>query len=88
MTIEVYRRLHSGTTPVVALTEAVEWLRELTAGELTKWYENLLNQLPPEGLRMKAQLATQLYRTSQMETDKKLYNHPYYWAAFVVSGLS
>ena len=88
VTIEFYRRLHSGTTPVVALTEAVEWLRELTAGELTKWYENLLNQLPPEGLRMKAQLATQLYRTSQMETDKKLYNHPYYWAAFVVSGLS
>ncbi|MEM9922830.1 MAG: tetratricopeptide repeat protein [Cyanobacteria bacterium P01_D01_bin.50] len=87
VTIEFYRRLNSGTTSVVALTEAVEWLRELTAGELTKWYENLLNQLPPEGLRMKAQLATQLYRTSQMEADKKLYNHPYYWAAFVVSGL-
>ncbi|MEO0688011.1 MAG: CHAT domain-containing protein, partial [Cyanobacteria bacterium J06649_11] len=79
--IEFYRRLQS-QTPVVALAQAVEWLRELTAGELTKWYESLLNQLPPEGLRMKAQLATQLYRTSQMEPNTKLYNHPYYWAAF------
>ncbi|MEM7713627.1 MAG: tetratricopeptide repeat protein [Cyanobacteria bacterium P01_A01_bin.68] len=85
--IEFYRRLQSGKTSIIALTEAVEWLRELTAGELTKWYESLLNQLPPEGLRMKAQLATQLYRTSQMEADTKLYNHPYYWAAFVISGI-
>jgi tetratricopeptide (TPR) repeat protein len=84
--IEFYRRLQS-KTPVVALKEAVEWLRELTAGELTKWYESLLDQLPPEGLRMKAQLATQLYRTSQMEADTKLYNHPYYWAAFVIGGI-
>ncbi|MEB3219150.1 MAG: tetratricopeptide repeat protein [Nostocales cyanobacterium 94392] len=86
--IEFYRRLQSGKTSVIALKEAVEWLRELTAGELTKWYENLLNQLPPEGLRMKAQLATQLYRTSQMEADTKLYSHPYYWAAFVIGGVS
>ncbi|MEL6458986.1 MAG: tetratricopeptide repeat protein [Cyanobacteria bacterium J06621_15] len=85
--IEFYRRLQSGKTPVIALNEAVEWLRELTAGELTKWYESLLNQLPPEGLRMKAQLATQLYRTSQMEAHTKLYNHPYYWAAFVIAGI-
>ena len=85
--IEFYRRLQSGKTSIIALTEAVEWLRELTAGELTKWYESLLNQLPPEGLRMKAQLATQLYRTSQMEADTKLYNHPYYWAAFVIAGV-
>ncbi|MEA5599310.1 CHAT domain-containing protein [Rivularia sp. UHCC 0363] len=88
VTIEFYRRLRSGETSVVALKEAVEWLRELTAGELTKWYESLLNQLPPEGLRMKAQLATQLYRTSQMEADTKLYSHPYYWAAFVIGGAS
>ncbi|NJM20589.1 MAG: tetratricopeptide repeat protein [Richelia sp. SM1_7_0] len=86
--IEFYRRLQSGKTSVIALKEAVEWLRELTAGELTKWYESLLNQLPPEGLRMKAQLATQLYRTSQMEADTKLYSHPYYWAAFVIGGMN
>ena len=85
--IEFYRRLQSGKTSVLALQEAVEWLRELTAGELTQWYENLLNQLPREGLRMKAQLATQLYRTSQMEANRKLYNHPYYWAAFVIGGI-
>ncbi len=85
--IEFYRRLQSGKKSVIALTEAVEWLRELTAEELTKWYESLLNQLPAEGLRMKAQLATQLYRTSQMEAGTKLYNHPYYWAAFVIGGI-
>ena len=86
--IEFYRRMNHGKTPAIALKEAVEWLKELTAGELTKWYESLLNQLPPEGLRMKAQLATQLYRTSQMEAGTKLYSHPYYWAAFVIAGIS
>jgi CHAT domain-containing protein/Flp pilus assembly protein TadD len=84
--IEFYRRLQPNQSPVIALAEATLWLKELTAGELTKWYENLLNNLHPEEVRIRAYLATQLYRNSKMPSDKKLYNHPYYWAAFTITG--
>ncbi|WP_392532384.1 tetratricopeptide repeat protein [Nostoc sp. C117] len=84
--IEFYRRLQPNQSPVTALAEATLWLKELTAGELTKWYEDLLNNLHPEEVRIRAYLATQLYRNSKMASDKKLYNHPYYWAAFTITG--
>lgn len=84
--IEFYRRLLPNKSATTALAEATLWLKELTAGELTQWYEDLLSNLQPEELRIKAYLATQLYRSSKMVADKKLYNHPYYWAAFTITG--
>jgi len=84
--IEFYRRLQPNKSAAIALAEATAWLKELTAGELTKWYEDLLNNLQPEELRIRAYLATQLYRTSKMVSDKKLYNHPYFWTGFMIAG--
>lgn len=84
--IEFYRRLQPNKSAVTALAEATRWLKELTAGELTKWYEDILNNLHPEELRIQTYLATQLYRNSKMASDKNLYNHPYYWAAFTITG--
>ncbi|QLE41043.1 tetratricopeptide repeat protein [Nostoc sp. C052] len=84
--IEFYRRLQPNKSAVTALAEATQWLKELTAGELTKWYEDILNNLHPEEVRIQTYLATQLYRNSKMASDKILYNHPYYWAAFTIMG--
>ncbi|MEH2023393.1 CHAT domain-containing protein [Nostoc sp.] len=84
--IEFYRRLQPNKSAVTALAEATRWLKELTAGELTKWYEDVLNNLHPEEVRIQTYLATQLYRNSKMASDKNLYNHPYYWAAFTIMG--
>jgi CHAT domain-containing protein/Flp pilus assembly protein TadD len=84
--IEFYRRLQPNKSAVTALAEATRWLKELTAGELTKWYEDILNNLHPEEVRIQTYLATQLYRNSKMSSDKNLYNHPYYWAAFTITG--
>ncbi|MDZ8066384.1 MAG: tetratricopeptide repeat protein [Nostoc sp. DedQUE08] len=84
--IEFYRRLQPNKSAVTALAEATRWLKELTAGELTKWYEDILNNLHPEEVRIQTYLATQLYRNSKMASDKNLYNHPYYWAAFTIMG--
>ncbi|MEH1827239.1 MAG: tetratricopeptide repeat protein [Nostoc sp.] len=84
--IEFYRRLQPNKSAVIALAEATKWLKELTAGELTKWYEDILNNLHPEEVRIQTYLATQLYRNSKMASDKILYNHPYYWAAFTIMG--
>ncbi|MCC5660225.1 tetratricopeptide repeat protein [Nostoc sp. XA010] len=84
--IEFYRRLQPNKSAVTALAEATRWLKELTAGELTKWYEDILNNLHPEEVRIQTYLATQLYRNSKMASEKNLYNHPYYWAAFTITG--
>ncbi|GAX37793.1 CHAT domain-containing protein [Nodularia sp. NIES-3585] len=85
--IEFYRRLQLNKSPVTALAEATLWLKELTALDLTQWYENLLNNLDPDELKVKAYLATYLYRSSKMVPNKKLYNHPYYWAAYTINGI-
>ncbi len=84
--IEFYRRFLQGKSPAFALSEATVWLKQLTAGELTKWYEDLLNQLPPEGLRIKAHLAADLLRSRKIPPETMVYNHPYYWAGFIVTG--
>ncbi|RCJ19698.1 hypothetical protein A6770_06045 [Nostoc minutum NIES-26] len=86
VTIEFYQRLKQDKSATMALAEATVWLKELTAGELTKWYERLLNNLQTEELTIRAYLATHLYRTSKIASDKKLYSHPYYWAAFTIAG--
>ncbi|AFY31878.1 CHAT domain-containing protein [Calothrix sp. PCC 7507] len=84
--IEFYRRLQPDKSAATALAEATTWLKELTAVELTKWYEDLLNHLDADELRIRAYVATQLYRSSKMPPNQKLYSHPYYWAAFIIAG--
>ncbi|WP_017655217.1 tetratricopeptide repeat protein [Fortiea contorta] len=84
--IEFYRRLQPGKSAATALNEATTWLRELTASELTQWYEDLLNNLQPDELRIRAYIATQLYRSSKIPPHQKLYSHPDYWAAFIITG--
>ncbi len=84
--IEFYRRLQIVQSVSKALTETTVWLRELTAAELTQWYKDLFKNLDPDHLKIKAYLATHLYRISKMPADRKLYSHPYYWAAFIITG--
>ncbi|HEY9803870.1 MAG TPA: tetratricopeptide repeat protein [Leptolyngbyaceae cyanobacterium] len=84
--IEFYRRLQSVQSVTTALAEATAWLRELTAAELTQWYEDLLKNLDPQELKIRAYLATHIYRISKMPADRKLYSHPYYWTAFIITG--
>jgi tetratricopeptide (TPR) repeat protein len=84
--IEFYRRLLQAKSPATALAEATEWLKELTAGDLKKWYDEIFRSLPQDGARIKASLATELYKSSKLPVETKLYNHPYYWAAFAIAG--
>jgi CHAT domain-containing protein len=86
--IEFYRRLQANKSPATALTEATTWLQQVTARELTKWYEDLIKSLHPNELRIRTYLATHLYRLSKIVPDKRPYHHPYYWAAFILTGIS
>jgi tetratricopeptide (TPR) repeat protein/CHAT domain-containing protein len=84
--IEFYRRLKQGKSAATALNESTAWLKELTAGDLKRWYEDLLRKSPLGGARIQAPIYEQLHKYNNISAHQKVYNHPYYWAAFKVSG--
>ena len=84
--IEFYRRRQVGKSEATALPEATQWLKELTVQQLQEYFVPFLKLLPPDELRISAFIETELYRLGRMKADKKLYNHPYYWAAFTITG--
>jgi len=84
--IEFHRQWHIVKSEVVALARAVQWLRKLTAKELSIWYERLLSKLPPDEATISPFLETELDKLREMKPNKKLYEHPYYWAAFIITG--
>jgi CHAT domain-containing protein/Flp pilus assembly protein TadD len=84
--VEFYRQLQLQQSPAIALGTVTNWLKEITNKELTQWYDNLLNSLPGEEFKVRNYLATQMYQTSKLPADQKLYHHPYYWAGFILLG--
>ncbi|NET57507.1 MAG: CHAT domain-containing protein [Symploca sp. SIO2E6] len=84
--IEFYRRWQAGTSEVQALTEATQWLKNLTAAQLKQWYQTFFDQLPREEGRIRPFLKNELYNIATMEPNSKPYEHPYYWAAFIITG--
>ncbi|WP_016952200.1 tetratricopeptide repeat protein [Anabaena sp. PCC 7108] len=86
VSIEFYRRLIFHTSPVIALAEATTWLKEITAAELIIWYEELLNNLHPNELQFRKYLSTQIDKNSKLASHQRPYHHPYYWAAFIITG--
>jgi tetratricopeptide (TPR) repeat protein len=83
---EFYRRLKQGKSTATALNEATTWLRELTASDLKKWYEDLLRKSPLGGVRIQTSVSSELRNLASMAPNQKPYNHPYYWAAYKVYG--
>ena len=84
--IEFYRQWRIVKSEVVALARAVQWLKNLTVQELSNWYGILLSQLPPDEATISPFLETELDKLSEMEPKRKLYEHPYYWAAYIITG--
>ncbi|MBD2627006.1 CHAT domain-containing protein [Trichormus variabilis] len=86
VSIEFYRRLLFHTSPVIALAETTTWLKEITVAELITWYEKLLNNLHPNELRFRNYISTQIDKNGKLASHKQPYHHPYYWAAFIITG--
>jgi CHAT domain-containing protein len=82
--VRFYELLNQGQSAAVARSGAVAWLRQLTQAELQDWYEDWLAGL--QDSTAKTCLRRAVKRLAKME-GRCPYDDPYFWAAFVVSGL-
>lgn len=82
--IELHRRYIAGAGVDVALAAAKRWLRNVTYQDLSDWYQQEINNLPPKHSLI---ALLRRYRNNLSTMESQPYNHPYYWAAFTLTGL-
>jgi len=83
----------AGESAPVALRNAQKWLREATREDLAAWYQREIDKISEnsdEVSEVKFMLNRFFNRNrealAKMELDPP-YQHPYYWAAFTITGL-
>ncbi len=86
MTIQFYRQLKKGKSPAVARANAVKWLKQLTPKKLRRLYKPVLAKLPKDEDTVRPTLESALTTLAKEEQDGKLFEHPYFWAAFTIAG--
>lgn len=87
--IYFYWQLKKGKSPDVALAKAIKWLRNLTDRKLERIYKVIFAQLPKDEKPIRPFVKSKLNQISQMELSQKQqkrFDHPYYWAAFTITG--
>jgi CHAT domain-containing protein/tetratricopeptide (TPR) repeat protein len=92
--IYFYRRWReAGESLPVALANAQKWLRESTRENLAAWYQGEIDRISVNSAELSEvevtlidSLETDRLALATMELDRP-YQHPYYWAAFTITGL-
>jgi CHAT domain-containing protein/Flp pilus assembly protein TadD len=87
--IYFYWQLKKGKSPTVALAKATKWLRNLTHRKLERFYKVISTKLPKEEKPLRPHVRNELYQIHKMEPShkkEKPFDHPYYWAAFTITG--
>jgi CHAT domain-containing protein/Flp pilus assembly protein TadD len=90
LTIRFYQFLLTGNSPRIALNRAQTWLKTVTWQQLADWIIQL-NQLPGLNQGHVDLLTPRAKNTLKEGTIMRLnqptkYSHPYYWAAFTLTG--
>jgi CHAT domain-containing protein len=78
---------HKGSFESLALTKAQMWLRSLTYRKLIRLYRTVKSKLPIEENSIRLHLRDELEELAKMSPDDHPYDHPYYWAAFKITGI-
>jgi len=83
LVVQFYRELHQGQSPPLALKAAQTFLRTATRADLVQWLDWAIPKLP-RSLSLILESERELITIMTIEQP---YSHPYYWAAFTLSGL-
>ncbi|NER46644.1 MAG: CHAT domain-containing protein, partial [Symploca sp. SIO1A3] len=84
--VEFYQQLEAGPPPAAALKAAQTWLKTASRDQLIAWLELEIAKLsdkPALSRLLKSQ--QRLIRINENEIP---FSHPYYWAAYTISGLT
>ncbi|WP_313888472.1 CHAT domain-containing protein [Nostoc spongiaeforme] len=85
--IQFYQLLQQNKPETIALAEATQWLRNVTNAELAQWYAAQIAKLPEnQGLLYNFWSRHLNKLKNNPEPSKQPYNHPYFWAAFTITG--
>jgi len=87
--IYFYWQLKKGKPPAIVLSQAKTWLRHLTYSKLERLYKVIFAKLPKDEQPLRPFLRNELWQIRKMERSQKQqkpFDHPYYWAAFTITG--
>ncbi|NEQ69757.1 MAG: CHAT domain-containing protein [Symploca sp. SIO2D2] len=85
--VEFYQQLETGQPPAAALKAAQSWLKTATRDQLIAWLDLAIAKLYDEPAP-RLVLEDRREVISRMDKNHIPFSHPYYWAAFSISGVT
>ncbi|WP_204105030.1 MULTISPECIES: tetratricopeptide repeat protein [Spirulina sp. CCY15215] len=89
---QFYHRYQQTQDPAKALKESQNWLKQATHQDIADWYRDLANRFlktdrPQKLQRFLAREATREAELAKIDKFTHPYKNPYYWAAFILTGI-
>ncbi|MDB9517127.1 CHAT domain-containing protein [Roseofilum reptotaenium CS-1145] len=80
------RQHHPHLSDIVLFNQIQRWFKQVAYGELWQWYEAILAGLESDESTIQPMLVGTLLSRGKKSPEDSPYSHPYYWAAFTISG--